>query len=341
MWRLHAINVRSMAVVLWMLLLGGCAGQVFAPKGGMLFYPPEFPAADRAVKAAEASGKAAQCPDAFREAARLRDEAYTVYWSCRLAESLDLARKAEAQANALCPVAKAPAPPPAPAPAPPPAPVVPPPPPPAPTASIAADPASVQQGQCTTLRWSSQNASSASIDPGLGSVSPSGSQQVCPSTSTEYRIAATGAGGSATASTRVAVTAPPPPAPAPAPAPLAPPAPKVVDRLTLHVNFDTDKAVIRPADVPELQKAIDFLKKYPGHKVSIEGHTDSRGSDAYNQRLSERRAGAVKDYLAKRGAADPSRMSTVGHGESRPTADNATAKGRFENRRVEVLILSE
>jgi outer membrane protein OmpA-like peptidoglycan-associated protein len=340
MRRLHVVSSKFIAPVLSAIVLGGCAGQVFAPKGGMLFYPPEFPAADRAVKAAEASGKAAQCPDAFREAARLRDEAYTVYWSCRLAESLDLARKAEAQANALCPVAKAPAPPPAPAPAPPPAPVAPPPPP-APTASIAAEPASVQQGQCTTLRWSSQNASSASIDPGLGSVSPSGSQQVCPSTSTEYRIAATGAGGSATASTRVAVTAPPPPPPAPAPAPVAPPAPKVIDRLTLHVNFDTDKAVIRQADVPELQKAIDFLKKYPGYKVSIEGHTDSRGSDTYNKGLSERRAAAVKDYLVKRGAGDAGRMSTVGHGESKPTADNATAKGRFENRRVEVLILSE
>jgi OOP family OmpA-OmpF porin len=139
----------------------------------------------------------------------------------------------------------------------------------------------------------------------------------------------------------VSVTAPPPPPPAPAPAPVAPPAPKVVDRLTLHVNFDTDKAVIRPADVPELQKAIDFLKKYPGHKVSIEGHTDSRGTEAYNQRLSERRANSVRDYLVKRGAADASRMSTVGHGEVKPIADNATAKGRFQNRRVEVLILSE
>jgi OmpA-OmpF porin, OOP family len=314
----RAVKRWLLVVLSSMVLLAGCAGMEFAPKGGMLVYHRELPAADRAVEAARKAGKAAQCPDAFREAERLRDEAYSVYWACRTEEAKALANQAVAKANALCPVAMAP-------------PAPPPPPPPAPTATISANPTSIQQGQCTALSWSSTNASSASINPGLGGVTLSGSQQVCPAATTPYTIAAAGAGGSATASTTVTVTAPPPP----------PPAPKVVDRLTVRVNFDTDKSIIRPPDEPELQKAIDFVKKYAGYKISIEGHTDSRASAAYNQGLSERRAAAVKNYLVKKGVADGSRMSTVGYGETRPIADNSTAAGRFQNRRVEILILSE
>jgi OOP family OmpA-OmpF porin len=156
-----------------------------------------------------------------------------------------------------------------------------------------------------------------------------GSRQVCPGSNTQYTITAAGPGGSRTASTTVSVTPPPPPPP------------KVIDRLTIHVNFDFDKAVIRPADQAELQKAVDFVKKYPGYKISLEGHTDSIGTEKYNQGLSERRAAAVKDYLLKEGVADGQRIQTAGYGESRPIADNKTDKGRFENRRVEVLILSE
>jgi OmpA-OmpF porin, OOP family len=173
------------------------------------------------------------------------------------------------------------------------------------------------------------------IDPALGSVGLTGSQQVCPPDTTQYAIAATGAGGTARASTTVTVTAPPPPPPPPAPAP------KVIDRLTLHINFDTDKSVIRNADVPELQKALAFVQKYAGSKVSIEGHTDNVGSEKYNQGLSERRAAAVKSWLLAHGATDGAKMQTVGYGESRPIADNKTPQGRFENRRVEILIVSE
>ena len=116
---------------------------------------------------------------------------------------------------------------------------------------------------------------------------------------------------------------------------------KVIDRLTLHVNFDFDKAAIRDADTAELQKAIGFVKKYQGYKASIEGHTDSRGTERYNQRLSERRAAAVKEHLLKHGVADGARIKSAGYGKSKPIADNSTEKGRFENRRVEILILSE
>ncbi len=215
-----------------------------------------------------------------------------------------------------------------PAPVGPPAAIAPAPPPPTPAVSLSASPASIQQGQCTTLTWSSANASSTSIDQGVGSVDLSGTRQVCPATTTQYTIAARGEGGSQTASTMVTVTPLPPP-------------PKVIERLILHLNFDFDKSDIRNPDLAEVQKAVEFAKKYPGYQLSIEGHTDSIGSEKYNQGLSERRAAAVKAYLLKQGVADGQRIKTVGHGESKPVADNATEKGRFENRRVEILVISE
>jgi outer membrane protein OmpA-like peptidoglycan-associated protein len=130
---------------------------------------------------------------------------------------------------------------------------------------------------------------------------------------------------------------PPPPPPPPPPAP----APKVIDRMTLEVNFDFDKSNIRKEDKAKLQEAVDFVKKYPGAKVRLEGHTDSIGTEQYNQALSERRAESVKNYLVKGGAAEDSNITTIGYGETKPVADNNTKEGRAKNRRVEILILSE
>ncbi|MEW6584066.1 MAG: OmpA family protein [Nitrospirota bacterium] len=116
---------------------------------------------------------------------------------------------------------------------------------------------------------------------------------------------------------------------------------KVIDRLTITVNFDFDKARIRQADMAQLKKAMAFIKKYPGAKIRLEGHTDWTGTEAYNQRLSERRAEAVKKYLAKDGKTDASRISTMGYGETKPVASNKTRQGRAKNRRVEILILAD
>ena len=96
-----------------------------------------------------------------------------------------------------------------------------------------------------------------------------------------------------------------------------------------------------------MKKAIDFVRKYPGAKVKLEGHTDSKGTEEYNQKLSERRAEAVRQYLIKEGAVEKAMISTTGYGELRPIAPNTTKdgkdnpEGRAENRRVEVLIISE
>ncbi|MGR8934465.1 MAG: OmpA family protein [Gammaproteobacteria bacterium] len=100
------------------------------------------------------------------------------------------------------------------------------------------------------------------------------------------------------------------------------------------VLFDTDKAVIKPQFVPMLNNAVDVMGLNPGLTVMIEGHTDSRGTDAHNLALSERRAASVKKYMVDHGVS-ASRMETIGYGESRPIDTNATPEGMYNNRRVE------
>jgi outer membrane protein OmpA-like peptidoglycan-associated protein len=119
------------------------------------------------------------------------------------------------------------------------------------------------------------------------------------------------------------------------------PAPSVLDRMTLKVNFDFNKSEIRKQDTAKLQKAIDFVKKYPGARVMLEGHTDSIGTKEYNQRLSEMRAESVKRYLVENSAVDGTMIRTVGYGESRPVDSNETEEGRSKNRRVEIIIMRE
>ncbi|MDR1084691.1 MAG: OmpA family protein [Deltaproteobacteria bacterium] len=104
--------------------------------------------------------------------------------------------------------------------------------------------------------------------------------------------------------------------------------------INLHINFDFDKSVIKPQYYSEVQKVADFLNSHPLSTAVVEGHTDSRGTDEYNQRLSQRRADAVRAALLEQFNIDPGRIQAIGYGESRPIADNATADGRAENRRV-------
>jgi outer membrane protein OmpA-like peptidoglycan-associated protein len=104
-----------------------------------------------------------------------------------------------------------------------------------------------------------------------------------------------------------------------------------------EVSFDFDRAEIKPAFGPTLDKVADILTRYDRSIVHVIGHTDSIGSDAYNQDLSERRARSVANHLAGRGVAD-SRLQTEGRGESEPRDSNATAAGRQLNRRVELII---
>jgi OOP family OmpA-OmpF porin len=146
---------------------------------------------------------------------------------------------------------------------------------------------------------------------------------------------------------------PPPPAPAPAPAPrpapaapeAAPPAAVVVpapssEKVTFAADafFDFDKSVLKPEGRAKLD---DLVSKMSGLNLEViiaVGHTDSVGTASYNQRLSVRRAEAVKSYLVGKGV-EKNRVYTEGKGEKQPVADNKTAEGRAKNRRVEIEVV--
>ena len=103
------------------------------------------------------------------------------------------------------------------------------------------------------------------------------------------------------------------------------------------VTFAVDSTTITPSFQATLDKIANSLVQYPNSLVDVMGHTDSTGSDAYNEDLSKRRADAVADYLAMRGVSR-ARLATIGYGERYPVADNSTEEGRARNRRVEIKI---
>ncbi|HIF92475.1 MAG: OmpA family protein [Myxococcales bacterium] len=115
----------------------------------------------------------------------------------------------------------------------------------------------------------------------------------------------------------------------------APPPPTSRKIVLRGVNFDFDKADIRPDAQVILDAAVEVLNENSGVRVQVVGYTDATGPDAYSQSLSERRARAVRDYLV-RGGVSGGRLTTQGLGKSQPVADNSTRDGRAQNRRVEL-----
>ena len=109
-------------------------------------------------------------------------------------------------------------------------------------------------------------------------------------------------------------------------------------RVELDVKFDYDKSVVKEESKADIKAVADFMSQYPQTTTTVEGHTDSNCSDAYNQGLSERRANAVRDVLVNQYGVAGDRVSSVGYGESRPVADNNTDEGRAVNRRVEASV---
>jgi len=174
-------------------------------------------------------------------------------------------------------------------------------------------------------------------------------------------------GGGKPAPAPVAVTPPPPPAPAPEPAPApkveapapAPepvPEPKVEEApapapepvkpaplkkelvIDVKVEFDFDKWNIRPIYHDELARVSQYLKDYPDNFAVLEGHTDSKGTVKYNQRLSQKRAESVRQYMIDNFGVDGTKLSAKGYGELKPIATNDTEEGRQTNRRTELHI---
>ncbi len=214
--------------------------------------------------------------------------------------------------------------------APPPPPPPPPPPATAPTASFSANPTSIEKGQSSTLSWTTTNATNVSIDQGIGDVSTSGSRSVSPSASTTYTLTAKGPGGTKEETARITVTSPPPPPPPP------PPVRKTIEELfgenVRDIYFDYDKSDIRDDAKPTLSTAADFLKQNAGVKFSIEGHCDERGSEEYNLGLGDRRANAIRSYLASLGISSE-RMNTISYGKERPQCREASEECYQKNRR--------
>lgn len=103
------------------------------------------------------------------------------------------------------------------------------------------------------------------------------------------------------------------------------------------VLFDVDSAVLDPSARSSLSQAAGVMSEYPKTAVVVQGHTDSTGSEAHNQELSERRAEAVRGLLVQRGVA-PERISAIGYGEGSPVASNDTEYGRQQNRRVDIML---
>lgn len=106
---------------------------------------------------------------------------------------------------------------------------------------------------------------------------------------------------------------------------------------TLKINFDVDKDVIKPTEATKLDELAGVFANYPENIVMLEGHTDSDGSESYNQTLSEKRAKSVENYLRAKNLNIAS-LSSIGYGESRPIAPNDTKEGKAQNRRVELKI---
>ncbi len=188
----------------------------------------------------------------------------------------------------------------------------------APTATLSIVPATVTKGNAAKLSWSSQNASNCDIQPGVGAVQPQGTTSVTPAAPTTYTLSCTGDGGKASSSANVALSE------------------KIC--ITLKVQFDTDKAVIKPRYHNDIKQVGDFLKKYPNATGVIEGHTDNQGGAEYNMKLSQKRADAVRAYIIDKFGIAGDRLTAKGFGLTKPVADNATAEGRAKNRRIDATI---
>ncbi len=202
----------------------------------------------------------------------------------------------------------------------------PPPPPAAPTASLSANPDTIQTGQSSTLTWQTQNATDVTLDG--QKVDPNGSQTVSPTQSTTYRLSAKGPGGTQDASARVTVTPPPPP----------PPQPTVTDEELFGQNvkdifFDYDKYDVRADQQAAMQADAQFLAQHPNIKFTIEGHCDERGSTEYNLALGDKRANTVKDALTQAGVA-ADRIRTISYGKEKPFCTESNEQCWQENRRA-------
>jgi len=207
----------------------------------------------------------------------------------------------------------------------------PPPPPPnatAPTASLSSNPNTVDPGQPTTLTWQTTGATDVSID-GIGPVDPIGSRPVTPTESTTYHLIAKGAGGTQDATARVTVNAAPAPAPASASNATEE---ELFSQSVKDIYFDYDKYEIRPDQQVALQGDAKFLQQHANIRITVEGHSDERGSTEYNLALSANRADTVKNALIQAGVGGD-RVKTISYGKEKPFCSESNESCWQQNRR--------
>jgi outer membrane protein OmpA-like peptidoglycan-associated protein len=274
--------------------------------------PDDFGETEAAIARAEQSEGAKYCPEKIARAKELAHDGAAIYWTCQntassklLAEARELAKEAEecgpkAAAAAPAPIEL-----------------------PVPACTLAVSPTYIDKGKTAKLSWSSQNSTRCNIKPNIGPVDPQGSMTITPSADTVYTLTCSGEGGKATSDARITVESPAPPAPS-----------REELCMALHIEFDTDKAVINSAYFKEVEKVADFMHQYPQVKGAIEGHTDNVGGANYNLRLSQRRAESIVKMLVETYGIDKSRLSAKGYGLTKPISDNRSAAGKQKNRRT-------
>src|SRR5216683_386383 len=197
----------------------------------------------------------------------------------------------------------------------------------APTASLSANPNTLNQGQSTTLTWQTTNATDVSID-GIGPVDMSGSRQVTPADSTTYHLVAKGTGGTQEATARVTVNA----AAAPPSTTSNATEEELFSRNVKDIYFDYDKYDVRADQQGSLQGDAQFLHQHSSIHITIEGHCDERGSTEYNLALGASRADAVKNALIQAGVGGD-RIKTISYGKEKPFCTESNESCWQQNRR--------
>ena len=268
---MQAITAKRVLMVIIVLLslslLIGCGGRMYAPKEGsaVWYYHPELPGADKAVEDARKAGKDKQCPEEFKAANDLKEEAYRTYWACHTDEAIAMAREATAKAKALCPARP------------------------------------------------------------RAEMKPEAKPEPKPVPILE-----------------------PKPEPKPVLIPAPKPEPKVVEKVILleDVHFDLDKSTLTKEAQTILKRNIQVMKENPNVKIRIQGHTSAIATEEYNQKLSERRAYSVEEFLIKEGGVAPDKLSKIGYGETRlekpePNPEITESEAAKTNRRVIFKIIVE
>jgi peptidoglycan-associated lipoprotein len=207
----------------------------------------------------------------------------------------------------------------------------------APTISLTASPAAINRGQTSTLAWRTSNATEVNIDGGVGTVEASGNRTVSPSSSITYRARATGPGGSATAEVRITVSEPTGDVIIPPVRPLSDG--EFFSSVIKDAYFDYDSYELNDAGRQALVEDARALNQSDRKQIrlTIEGHCDERGSEAYNLALGDKRANAARAFLLSQGV-DPSRIDAISYGEEKPFATGHDEESWRQNRRAHLVM---